>query len=90
MRSQCRTLIGILYTGRPLLITDQVPVFDGLVAAWLPGSEGAGIADVLFGDEPFTGTLPFSWPATEKQIPLAALEADSNLPLWPRGYGLKV
>ncbi len=90
MRSQCRTLIGILYTGRPLLITDQVPAFDGLVAAWLPGSEGAGIADVLFGDEPFTGTLPFSWPATEKQIPLAALEADSNLPLWPRGYGLKV
>ena len=90
MRSQCRTLVGILYTGRPLIITDQVAAFDALVAAWLPGSEGAGITDVLFGDAPFTGKLPYSWPRSDQQIPLAALEADSDSPLWPRGHGLEV
>jgi beta-glucosidase len=89
MRSQCRTLVGIVYAGRPLLITDQVEAFDGLVAAWLPGSEGAGIADVLFGDLPFTGKLPYAWPRNDEQIPLAALEADRNPPLWPRGHGLE-
>ncbi len=90
MRSQCRTLIGILYTGRPLLITSQAEAFDALVAAWLPGSEGAGITDALFGDVLFTGKLPFAWPRNDQQIPLAALGADSNSPLWPRGYGLEV
>lgn len=90
MRSKCRTLIGILYTGRPLLITDQVEAFDALVAAWLPGSEGAGITDVLFGDVPFAGKLPYAWPRNDQQIPLAALEAASNSPRWPRGHGLEV
>jgi beta-glucosidase len=90
MRSKCRTLIGIVYSGRPLLITDQVETFDALVAAWLPGSEGAGITDVLFGDAPFTGKLPFAWPRNDEQIPLAALAADPNPPLWPHGYGLEV
>jgi beta-glucosidase len=90
MRSRCRTLIGILYTGRPLLIADHAEAFDALVVAWLPGSEGAGITDVIFGDAPFTGKLPFAWPRNDQQIPLAALGADSNPPLWPRGYGLEV
>jgi len=89
MRSRCRTLVGILYTGRPLLIAEQVEAFDALIAAWLPGSEGAGITDVIFGDVPFTGKLPFTWPRNDEQIPLAALEADPNPPLWPRGYGLE-
>ena len=88
MRSQCRTLVGIIYAGRPLLITDQIEHFDALVAAWLPGSEGAGITDVLFGDLPFTGKLPYAWPRDEEQIPLAALEAHPDPPLWPRGHGL--
>lgn len=90
MRSQCRTLVGILYTGRPLLIADQVEEFDSLMSGWLPGSEGAGITDVLFGDVPFTGRLPFAWPWNDEQIPLAALEASPNPPLWPRGHGLEV
>ena len=89
MRSRCRTLIGVLYSGRPLLITDQVDMLDGLVAAWLPGSEGAGITDVIFGDIPFTGKLPYAWPRSTGQIPLAALEAHSSPPLWPRGHGLE-
>jgi beta-glucosidase len=90
MRAQCRTLVGVVYTGRPLLIADQIEAFDGLVSAWLPGSEGAGITDVLFGDVPFTGKLPYAWPLVDDQIPLAALEAHSEPPLWPRGHGLEV
>jgi beta-glucosidase len=89
VRLRCRTLVGLLYTGRPLLVTEQASTFDGLVAAWLPGSEGAGITDVLFGDVPFTGKLPFAWPRNDEQIPLAALEANPNPPLWPRGFGLE-
>ncbi len=88
MRARCSTLVGIVYSGRPLLITEQVPLFDALVAAWLPGSEGAGMTDVLFGDLPFTGTLPFAWPRDDDQIPLAAMAASHEPPLWPRGHGL--
>jgi beta-glucosidase len=88
MRAQCETLIGVVYSGRPLLITDQLRHFDALLAAWLPGSEGAGVADVLFGDVPFSGRLPFAWPRDAGQVPLVALEASPG-PLWPRGYGLE-
>jgi beta-glucosidase len=90
MRAQCETLIGVIYSGRPLLITDQVPSFDTVVAAWLPGSEGAGVADGLFGDVPFTGRLPYAWPKDNSQIPLSALHSSSEPPLWPRGHGRRV
>ena len=43
---------------------EHLDLADAWVAAWLPGSEGQGIADVLFGDYPFTGKLPVAWPAT--------------------------
>jgi beta-glucosidase len=89
MRARCETLIGVIYSGRPLLISDHVHHFDALVAAWLPGSEGAGIADVLFGDTPFSGRLPYAWPRDNSQIPLAALAASPERPLWPRGHGLR-
>ena len=72
MRSRCRKLVVILLSGRPLILTDQLPWMDALVAAWLPGSEGQGIADVLFGDLPFTGKLSYSWPQTMEQVPLLA------------------
>jgi beta-glucosidase len=88
MRARCQTLVGVVYSGRPLLITDQVQHFDAIVAAWLPGSEGAGMTDVLFGDVPFTGKLPFAWPQHDRQIPLAALTASPEPPMWPRGHGL--
>jgi hypothetical protein len=62
---------------------------DALVAAWLPGSEGAGIADVLFGDFPFTGKLPFSWPRAVDQLPFAPDNAPGcAAPLFAFGYGL--
>jgi beta-glucosidase len=71
-----------------LVITEALPLADAWVAAWLPGSEGQGVADVLFGDAPFSGTLPYAWPRSMEQVPLSALEADPEGPLRARGYGL--
>lgn len=57
-----KKVIVILISGRPLDIRPYVDSWDTVIAAWLPGSEGDGVADVLFGDYPFTGTLPVDWP----------------------------
>ncbi|MCY4071983.1 MAG: glycoside hydrolase family 3 protein [Chloroflexi bacterium] len=88
VRQRCDQLIVILITGRPRIITEQLPLIDALVVAWLPGTEADGLADVLFGDSPFTGKLPFSWPRSMEQIPLVALRASDEAPLWEYGYGL--
>ena len=88
VRERCNQLVVILISGRPRILTDQLPMMDALVAAWLPGSEADGIADALFGDFAFTGKLPFSWPRSMRQIPLAALRASADGPLWPCGFGL--
>jgi beta-glucosidase len=80
--------VVVLVSGRPLVITEALPLADAWVAAWLPGSEGQGVADVLFGDAPFSGTLPYAWPRSMEQVPLAALEADPEGPLFPRGFRL--
>jgi beta-glucosidase len=85
MRLRCRKLAVILLSGRPLILTDQLALIDGLVAAWLPGSEGQGVAEVLFGDLPFTGKLPYDWPRDMGQVPMPA---DAR-PLFPFGYGLQ-
>jgi beta-glucosidase len=58
------------------------------VASWLPGSEGAGVADVLFGRRPFTGKLPMTWPRTIAQEPINVGDANYD-PLFPYGYGLQ-
>ncbi len=88
VRERCDKLIVLIISGRPRILTEQLPWIDALVAAWLPGSEADGIADVLFGDYPFTGKLPFSWPRSMDQIPLAALQTSAEEPLWEYGYGL--
>src|SRR5690606_38098100 len=54
--------IAIILSGRPLLIDEYLEDFAGVIAAWLPGTEGAGVADVLFTDHDFVGKLPISWP----------------------------
>jgi len=51
-------------SGRPMTIGDEYQNWDAFIAAWLPGSEGAAIADVLFGDRDFTGRTPYTWPKT--------------------------
>jgi beta-glucosidase len=80
--------VVLLVSGRPQVITDQLPEIDALVASWLPGSEGAGVADVLFGKRPFTGRLPLSWPATVGQLPINVGDRDYH-PLYPFGWGLR-
>jgi beta-glucosidase len=66
----------------------QLRSMDGLVAAWLPGSEGVGIADDLFGTHAFTGRLPVTWPRSLSQEPINIGDRDYN-PLFPFGYGLQ-
>ena len=58
-----------------------------MVAAWLPGTEGAGVADVLFGDHKPTGKLSFSWPRSMAQIPVNVGDANYD-PLFTFGFGL--
>jgi beta-glucosidase len=82
------TCIVLLVSGRPQLITDQLRQMDALVASWLPGSEGAGVADVLFGREPFTGRLSITWPRSEDQVPINVGDRDYR-PLFPYGWGLR-
>ncbi len=84
MRPLCRRLVVLLLSGRPLVITNILPLVDALVAAWLPGTEGQGIADVLFGDRPFSGRLSYSWPRDMGQVPMPP----GAQPLFPIGYGL--
>lgn len=55
-------LVVVIVSGRPLDIRPYANAWGAIVAAWLPGSEGMGVTDVLFGDEPFTGSLPIAWP----------------------------
>lgn len=88
VRPHCRKLIVMLFSGRPLIINACLPSCDAFVAAWLPGTEGAGLTDVLFGDHPFTGLLPHTWPASIDQIPLQSLHNSGAKPLYPFGYGL--
>jgi len=88
-RARCDKLIVILISGRPLIVTDQIAEWDALVAAWLPGTEGQGVADGLFGDSPFTGRLPYTWPRSMDQLPLSRLATSDSEPLFPFGYGLE-
>lgn len=88
MRATSERLVVVLLSGRPLIITEQLPLADAWVAAWLPGSEGAGVSDALFGDVPFTGTLSVHWPRSMDQVPLSKLLADEAGPLFARGFGL--
>ena len=72
VRASCERLAVVLLSGRPLIVTEQLPQWDALVAAWLPGSEGQGVADVLCGAVPFTGRLSFDWPASHADLPRRA------------------
>ena len=91
LQANCDKVAVVIVSGRPLLIEKEVDSFDALVAAWLPGSEGAGVADVLFGAKSFTGTLPLPWPRHSEQLPISLDEttADGTIVLFPRYYGLK-
>ncbi|MDC3029959.1 glycoside hydrolase family 3 C-terminal domain-containing protein [Flavobacteriales bacterium] len=77
----------VLITGRPLIVTEEIEAADAFVVAWLPGTEGNGVSDVLFGDVPPTGKLSFSWPKSMANVPVNYDDEDYN-PLFKLGYGL--
>ncbi|CAL4907494.1 unnamed protein product [Urochloa decumbens] len=87
--SKIPTLV-IVVSGRPLDIETQVlEKIYALVAAWLPGTEGMGVADCLFGHHDFVGTLPVTWHRSVDQLPINAGDANYD-PLFPVGYGLNM
>ena len=78
----------ILVSGRPLVLEPWLlEKMDALIAAWLPGSEGGGITDVIFGDCDFKGRLPVTWFKQVEQLPLH-IGINSYDPLFPLGFGL--
>ncbi|KAK6126587.1 hypothetical protein DH2020_039662 [Rehmannia glutinosa] len=79
--------VVVLISGRPIVIEPYLEEIDALVAAWLPGSEGQGVADVLFGDYGFTGKLPITWMKNVEQLPMNVGDKHYD-PLFPFGYGL--
>ncbi|UOE43478.1 glycoside hydrolase family 3 N-terminal domain-containing protein [Agromyces larvae] len=78
--------VVLVVAGRTQLVTDQLGEMNALVSSFLPGSEGAGVADVLFGDVPFTGRLPITWPASAAQVPINVGD-DEYEPLFAFGWG---
>ena len=80
-------MVVVLLSGRPLILGDVVGAADALVAAWLPGTEGDGVADVLFGAVKPTGKLSVSWPDSMAQIPINVGDPRYS-PLFPYGFGL--
>ncbi|MFE2473967.1 glycoside hydrolase family 3 protein [Streptomyces mirabilis] len=77
----------LIVSGRPQLIGDRLGEIDALVASWLPGTEGDGVADVLYGKRAFTGQLPVTWPKSEAQLPINVGDASYD-PQFPYGWGL--
>ena len=76
-----------MVSGRPMIVSSNIGNWDAFVAAWLPGTEGAGVADVLFGDYDFQGKLSFTWPRENYQIPINVGDSTYD-PLYAFGYGL--
>ncbi|HEY7591548.1 MAG TPA: glycoside hydrolase family 3 protein [Actinophytocola sp.] len=85
--SAIATCVVLDVAGRTQIVTDELSKMDAFVMSWLPGSEGAGVSDVLFGKRPFTGKLPVSWPRSEDQEPINVGDRHYD-PLFPYGYGL--
>ncbi|WP_443063151.1 glycoside hydrolase family 3 protein [Streptomyces sp. NBC_00483] len=79
--------VVLVVSGRPQLLGDRLGDVDGLIASWLPGTEGDGVADVLYGKKSFTGQLPVTWPKSEAQLPINVGDASYD-PQFPYGYGL--
>ncbi len=87
--SQAASCTVLVVSGRPMIVPPELGVqIDALVASWLPGSEGMGVADVLFGKRGFTGKLPVSWPRSVAQEPINVGDPGYN-PLYRFGFGLR-
>lgn len=90
VKQSSQKIVVVMVSGRPLLISDLINNWDSAVAIWLPGSEGAGLADLLFGQKQFSAKLPLPWPASADQLPIKSDGSTQNgsRTLFPRGHGL--
>jgi beta-glucosidase len=79
-----KPIVTIMVSGRPRIITEELEQWDAFVEAWLPGTEGDGVAEVIYGDYNFKGKLPVTWPKNSSDLPIK----DDNI-LFPIGYGLQ-
>lgn len=86
-RASGKPTVAVLFSGRPMIIEEHLPLADAWLAAWLPGTEGDGLGDVLFGQYAPTGKLSHSWPRTVEQLPLWRSNPSYD-PLFPYGFGL--
>ncbi len=87
VRPLVKKLVVVVMSGRPVLLGGVANQADALVAAWLPGTEDEGLADVLLGDKAFTGTTPYTWPKTVGDAPRIGKTACQGA-VYPYGYGL--
>lgn len=89
MKNVCNNIkcVVVIISGRPLVIEPYVHMIDALVAAWLPGTEGQGVTDVLFGDYGFSAKLSRTWFKSVDQLPMNTGDAHYE-PLFPFGFGL--
>ena len=98
-RKAGKPVIGVMISSRPMIVSSYIDSLDAFVCAWLPGTEGGGIAEVLYGDYDFKGTLPHSWPSAFIQEPLNVstteyggdkgdLKGATGTWQWQYGYGL--
>ncbi len=93
LRSLGIPVVSVFLSGRPLWVNPEINASNAFVAAWLPGTEGGGVADVLIGTRDghprndFSGRLPFNWPAAVLLPPLGR-DSDQKAPLFGRGFGL--
>ena len=92
VKELAKKVIVVILSGRPVVLGEDIHQWDAVVAAWLPGSEGEGVADVLLGQVPFSGKLPYTWPRSSSQLPFDFKNLPTQgcaAPLFPFGYGLQ-
>jgi len=82
-------VVTVLLCGRPLILGKALDLSDALIVAWLPGTEGLGVTDVLFGKYQPTGKLPRTWPRSNEQLACSINQPGPGTPLFPYGFGLK-
>ncbi|KAM0871791.1 hypothetical protein ACQ4PT_039163 [Festuca glaucescens] len=89
IQSVCKSIkcVVVLISGRPLVVEPYIGAIDAFVAAWLPGTEGQGVADALFGDYGFSGKLARTWFKSVDQLPMNVGDKHYD-PLFPFGFGL--
>jgi len=93
LRARGIPVVSVFLSGRPLWVNPEINASNAFVAAWLPGTEGGGIADLIVGDAggkpraDFHGRLPYPWPATVAQAPYLRVDPKAT-PLFGMGYGL--